>query len=174
MAKSIEKKRMVSPSNKTNKQKKCIASSSRLTRSKTNQSEVLLKSKSKIVVQKKSESKIEKKTEQRATRSLSRKHNSLEKEKEQNFGLPRITRSNTLKKNPPLNEVSISSTPAVKTENRIEKRHNFIKLSKIETNAVCLAKQKFSYPWPARIVKIEKKIRLWCIFLAIDARDTYK
>lgn len=61
MAKSIEKKRMVSPSNKTNKQKKCIASSSRLTRSKTNQSEVLLKSKSKIVEQKKSESKIEKK-----------------------------------------------------------------------------------------------------------------
>lgn len=79
----------------------------------------------------------------------------FEGEKDQSFDLPHATRSQ--KKNP-LNDVSISIAPStVKTENRIVKRHDFIKLREIAINTICLAKQKYSQPWPALILKIENE-----------------
>lgn len=43
------------------------------------------------------------------------------------------------------------------TENRIVKRADFVKLENFEKDCLCLAKQKFSIPWPARVLSIEKK-----------------
>lgn len=43
-----------------------------------------------------------------------------------------------------------------RTEKKIVKRANFIKLENFDKNSLCLAKQKFSCPWPARVLKIEK------------------
>lgn len=185
MAKSIEKKIAISTSkktiNKTKKQKEFVESIplKRLTRSNT--SEILLKSKE----QKKSaseipprvtrllkitevSSKLAKKTEHkennqhqisnRVTRSLKSKEvifkSNIEEEKKQNFDLRRVTRP--LKKNSQSNDVS-SSIPVsfVRTENRIEKRHIFIKLESFGIGSICLAKQKYSCPWPARVEKIE-------------------
>lgn len=95
----------------------------------------------------------------RVTRSLKLKELSIkpkvEEKKSHNFDLPHVTRS--LKKNTQFCDIDAPNpvTPP-RTENRIEKRVNFIKLEKFEKNTVCLAKQKYSCPWPARIEKIEK------------------
>lgn len=181
MAKSNKKKL----TNKTKKQVKDIDSipSKRVTRS--NKSEILLELKKKVQHEKKSESKIlrvlrssdtsdessksaEKSVEngkvqpqisKRVTRSLKTKVLSSEPKpeeaKNQHCDFPRVTRS--LNKIPQLSEVSNPvAPPIVRTENRIEKRVIFIKLEKFEEDTICLAKQKYSCPWPARIIRIEK------------------
>lgn len=184
MAKSIEKKRPISASKKiikkSEKKEKCInpIAFKRLTRS--NKSQILLESKEKVVQHKKksefgnapraskkpaNSSKLDKNNNQteesqqkipkRVTRSLKIKELSSDSIIEQNSDLSRVTRS--MHKTTSLSEASNTVTPPiVQTENRIEKRVNFIKLEKFEKDTICLAKQKYSCPWPAQILEIEK------------------
>lgn len=158
MAKSIKKKSQVKKISKTENKEKKIDSivSKRVTRS--SDSEILLEPKGKVQHKKKSEaqivsrsakSKFEVKQSRIVTRSVKLK---FEEEKKTHFDPPRVTRS--LHKSTKLSEVP---NPIVQKENnRIEKRVNFIKLEKFKKDTICLAKQKFSIPWPARIINIEK------------------
>lgn len=164
---------------KTQQRKKFESIPLRLTRSTS--SELSLKSKEGIQ-QKKSESRIEprvtrsvkisskspRKTEygennqhqiaNRVIRSIKPKETAtkskLEEKKNQNFDLPRVTRSQ--KKNTQSNSVpNLTTATIVCAEKRIVKGHSFIKLEEFELGSICLAKQKYSCPWPARVDKIE-------------------
>lgn len=72
-----------------------------------------------------------------------------------------LTRSTKIsEKSSKSDEIKSSSSSAASyehTEKRIQKRADFVRLEKFETNTVCLAKQKYSCPWPARVVRVEKE-----------------
>lgn len=42
-------------------------------------------------------------------------------------------------------------------ERKIAKRADFVRLDNFEVGTICLSKQKWSFPWPARVIKVEKK-----------------
>lgn len=66
-----------------------------------------------------------------------------------------LTQSNEI--NSSQNSNVVTDSLKKNTEKRIVKRENFVKLDNFEEDSFCLAKQKFSIPWPARVLKIEKK-----------------
>lgn len=171
--------------NKTKKQEKSVDSIplKRLTRSNTLKSKGKIQQQKKIeseivpraarslkipnVIQKQStvEKKIEREVKsqleipQRVTRSLKIKktlsNSKLQEEKNPNSNSKRVTRS--VDKSAQSYVVPDLVTPSfVRNESRIEKRVNFIKLEKFEINTICLAKQKYSSPWPAQILEIEE------------------
>lgn len=67
---------------------------------------------------------------------------------------PRITRSLYKKPTTEVQPTAPIVEPAKKT---VVKRLDFVQLKTFNLNDIVLAKQKFSCPWPARILSIEKK-----------------
>lgn len=64
---------------------------------------------------------------------------------------PRFTRSQEKKS---LIDVQLVAPTIEQT--KIVKRFDFIKLKTFNENDIVLAKQKYSYPWPSRVLKVEK------------------
>lgn len=72
----------------------------------------------------------------------------------------RITRSKSNVVTEKEVEIISNNLPHIKPnekKNIIVKRVDFIKLNEFKVNSIVLAKQKYSQPWPARIVKIAKE-----------------
>lgn len=67
----------------------------------------------------------------------------------------RFTRSKIIKSPPPINIQP--EVPSVESTKRIVKRVDFVKLATFKKKDIILAKQKYSIPWPARILDIEKE-----------------
>lgn len=72
---------------------------------------------------------------------------------------PRATRSTTLQERE--NRVLKTVLPEQRLHKKerlvATKRHDFFRLTNYELNSIVLAKQKYSIPWPARVLKIEKE-----------------
>lgn len=58
-----------------------------------------------------------------------------------------------------------------KKETKISVRSEFVKVSAFEVNSIVLAKQKYSVPWPAKVLQIEKE-RAFVYFFG-DKRSGY-
>lgn len=68
----------------------------------------------------------------------------------------RITRSSTKKSQNTVQQVQEVAPAIEPSKKRIVKRADFYKLNTLEKDLIVLAKQKYSIPWPARILKVEK------------------
>lgn len=73
----------------------------------------------------------------------------------------RVTRSKTVVNS---NEVKSSHSGSdslkqkeKKEEKKIVERADFVRLENFQVDTICLAKQKYSCPWPARVLKVEEK-----------------
>lgn len=80
--------------------------------------------------------------------------------------LPIVTRSKSKKievidnNNTALNErepLHLADKPKIQTKSLVSTKTQFVKLNDFEVNSIVLAKQKYSFPWPAKVLKIEKK-----------------
>lgn len=58
---------------------------------------------------------------------------------------------------PAQNLENVSLKKKKEEEKKIVKRVDFVRLDNFEVNTICLAKQKWSFPWPARVLEIEEK-----------------
>lgn len=68
----------------------------------------------------------------------------------------RITRSKT-EKSVGDSQLVVQVPPPIEQENlRIVKRVDFVKVKTFYTNDIILAKQKYSLPWPAQILNVDK------------------
>lgn len=78
------------------------------------------------------------------------------------FGKPdsvspaRNTRSST-KRTDPATQVSTENILTQSKKLGVVKREQFVKLDSFEKNSIVLAKQKYSCPWPARVLEIQKQ-----------------
>lgn len=68
---------------------------------------------------------------------------------------PRITRSKIIKSPSPI-KIQLEAS-SVESTKRIVKRVEFVKLATFKKNDLILAKQKYSIPWPARILDIKRE-----------------
>lgn len=64
----------------------------------------------------------------------------------------RVTRSKEKKSNGNIQQIA----PAVESTKRLVKRVDFVKVKTFKENDIILAKQKYSSPWPARILNIQE------------------
>lgn len=66
-----------------------------------------------------------------------------------------VTRS--LRSSEKKSQISVQETvPKVEPVKTIVKRIDFVKLTTFQKDSIVLAKQKYSYPWPPRVLNIEK------------------
>lgn len=63
------------------------------------------------------------------------------------------------------------TVPTLNQTKSIVKQIDFVKLDTFQKNSIVLAKQKFSFPWPARVLSIEKEKTL--VYFFGDKREGY-
>lgn len=149
-----KEKKITTKNSQKGKQNKCV------TRSQSKLSEICVTSK-KL-------NKIDnfQKLEARVTRSSSGKKVTATASKEDLELVTRITRSNQRSTIPPAQQAA----PIVETKS-VVKRYNFIKLNTFKKGSLVLAKQRYSIPWPSKILEIqEDKIR---VFFYGDKREGF-
>lgn len=83
----------------------------------------------------------------------------------------RITRSSTKKSQNSIQHVQQVAPSIEPTKKSVVKRADFYKLNTFEKDLIVLAKQKYSVPWPARIIKVEKNKVL--VFFFGDKRSGF-
>lgn len=114
------------------------------------------------------------KTEARVTRSSKSKENNGTGEKVQKVEIveklaPRITRSSN--KKPPTTVQPVAPPVEPKKKKAIVKRAEFSRMKSFAVNDLVLAKQKYSIPWPARILEVKRDKVL--VFFFGDKREGF-
>lgn len=139
-----------------NSQKKTV--NSRITRSKAKIIEISISAKKLKVIENSQKLDRIPQASPRITRASTSIEKRITPEKVENSETlaNRITRSSTKKSHNSVQQVQKVAPAIEPSQKRILKRADFYKLNTLEKDLIVLAKQKYSIPWPARILKVEK------------------